>query len=178
MDQFELPAVTPCGHWFCRECILGVLAAQPRCPLCRRDIGVHQVRRRGGGRTRCWGFGALGSPARSLHAGAATAAPARPPHPTRAPSARAPTPQLRQGVTAAEAEEEEERKRRGAAAAAGGVKAEDGEGACGACGGEGGEGGGAAAPGDGAQVSESKLQALLKELRAMRRADPTAKALM
>ena len=81
-------------------------------------------------------------------------------------------------MTAAEAEEEEERKRRGAAAAAGGVKAEDGEGACGACGGEGGEGGGAAAPGDGAQVSESKLQALLKELRAMRRADPTAKALM
>lgn len=57
MDNWEVPTVTPCGHWYCRECILGVLAAQPRCPLCRRDIGVHQVRRLLGG---CGGGGSRG----------------------------------------------------------------------------------------------------------------------
>ena len=33
-----LPLACPaaCLHWFCRECILGVLAANPRCPLVSR----------------------------------------------------------------------------------------------------------------------------------------------
>ena len=47
-DVLEAPTATPCMHWFCRECLLGVLAVQPRCPMCRRDITVHQARGRKG----------------------------------------------------------------------------------------------------------------------------------
>ncbi|GAB4812994.1 hypothetical protein N2152v2_000040 [Parachlorella kessleri] len=104
MDNFEGPCITPCHHWFCRECILGVVnqSATPKCPLCRAQLAAEQ---------------------------------------------------LKLGVTAAEA----------AAAAAPPEEEEAAE---------------APAPAEPAINSESKLQALLKELRAMRRADPSAKALV
>lgn len=84
----------------CRECILGVIATNPKCPLCRRAITA---------------------------------------------------PDLRQGVTAAEADAEEAEAEAAAAAAKGG---------------EGEAGAGEAPPAEQAFVSESKLQALLKEVRA------------
>eukprot|EP00747_Dinoflagellata_sp_TGD_P210304 gnl/TRDRNA2_/TRDRNA2_83595_c0_seq1.p1 gnl/TRDRNA2_/TRDRNA2_83595_c0~~gnl/TRDRNA2_/TRDRNA2_83595_c0_seq1.p1 ORF type:complete len:397 (-),score=57.65 gnl/TRDRNA2_/TRDRNA2_83595_c0_seq1:49-1218(-) len=39
----------PCQHVFCRECILGALEIRPpkwcgRCPLCRRDVSVYNIR--------------------------------------------------------------------------------------------------------------------------------------
>ncbi|KAI7843193.1 hypothetical protein COHA_003176 [Chlorella ohadii] len=126
LDVLENPTVTACMHWFCRECILGVLGMNAKCPLCRRELAMNQ---------------------------------------------------LRQGITAAEADEEEAAAEAAAAAAAAAAAGEqrkgDGEAAA-----EGREGGDEQPPAEQAFVSESKLQALLKELRAMRRADPTAKALI
>ena len=83
----------------CRECILGVIATNPKCPLCRRTIVA---------------------------------------------------PDLRQGVTAAEADAEEAAAEAAAAAAEGG---------------KGEEGAAEAPPAEQVFVSESKLQALLKEVR-------------
>ncbi len=114
LDAFESPVVTPCGHWFCRECCLGVLATNRHCPLCRRDVAESQLR---------------------------------------APSAAA--------VAAAAA-------KAGVGAAAGDA------GASGSGGGGGGDGGSGIE--DGPVACESKLRALLRELRAMRRRDPSSKA--
>ncbi|PSC76011.1 helicase-like transcription factor isoform B [Micractinium conductrix] len=123
IDMLEQPTLTPCDHWFCRECIMGLVqSVNSKCPLCRRNITAFE---------------------------------------------------LRQGITAAEADAEEASKEAGDGLGAGSAGA-GGAGASGAAGGEGGE-----APAQGGVLaSESKLQALLKELRAMRRADPTAKALI
>jgi hypothetical protein len=98
-----------------------VLAANPKCPLCRRQLAPAEVRT---------------------------------------------------GVTAAEADaaeaEAEAAEAAAAQAAAGKGKAPVEEE----------EGGAPPPPAEPTYVSESKLRALLKELRAMRRADPTAKALV
>jgi len=32
------PSVTPCGHWFCRECISTALRRRSTCPMCRRAV--------------------------------------------------------------------------------------------------------------------------------------------
>ena len=32
------PSVTPCGHWFCRECISTALRRRSTCPMCRRPV--------------------------------------------------------------------------------------------------------------------------------------------
>lgn len=105
-----------------RECILGVLAANPKCPLCRRQLAPAEVRT---------GVTAAEADAAEAEAEAAEAAAA----------------QADAGKGKAPVEEEE-------------------------------EGGAAVPPAEPTYVSESKLRALLKELRAMRRADPTAKALV
>ncbi|KAI3434920.1 hypothetical protein D9Q98_002974 [Chlorella vulgaris] len=133
MDMLEAPSMTPCLHWFCRECIMGVLAANPKCPLCRR----------------------------CLNAG-----------------------ELRLGITAAEADAEEAAAEAAAAASAAAAAAAAAGGAGeaaaggGGGGGEAGEQAPAVPPAEAALVSDSKLQALLKELRHMRRANPQAKALI
>lgn len=38
MEAFEQPVRTPCGHWFCHECIGQVLHAQGLCPMCRAAV--------------------------------------------------------------------------------------------------------------------------------------------
>jgi len=121
LDAFETPVCTPCGHFFCKECCLSVLATNPHCPLCRRDVSESQLR---------------------------------------APSAKA-------VAAAAEA--------RGGGGSGSGSN--DG-GASGSGSGEGAEAGGAAAAAGfiGPVACESKLRALLRELRAMRRKDPSSKA--
>ena len=35
MNLFEKPALTPCDHWFCSECIAMALARAEKCPMCR-----------------------------------------------------------------------------------------------------------------------------------------------
>uniref|UniRef100_A0A6B2LLZ3 RING-type domain-containing protein n=1 Tax=Arcella intermedia TaxID=1963864 RepID=A0A6B2LLZ3_9EUKA len=35
---FYRPVTTPCGHTYCRECILTSLTYQPSCPICRRKL--------------------------------------------------------------------------------------------------------------------------------------------
>ena len=116
LDAFDEPVATPCGHWFCKECILGALAANGHCPLCRGGVA---------------------------------------PEALRAPAAAA--------VAAAAA----------AAAAAAGGSGPGGTSAAGVDGAGGAAGGGI---GGGPVACESKLNALLRELRAMRRRDPTSKA--
>ena len=37
-DQVQSPLVTPCGHWFCMECILEALHVKKTCPLCRGNV--------------------------------------------------------------------------------------------------------------------------------------------
>ena len=127
LDAYEQPAITTCGHWFCKMCIIGALQmSNARCPLCRATQRAQQ---------------------------------------------------LKCGITAAEAEEraaeknatsangEEDRLAAAVSAEAAALaRVEEREAAI-------------AASSQGV-ISESKLVALLKELRAMRRSDPTAKALI
>lgn len=42
LDAPDAPVRTPCGHWFCRECIVGALerACGATCPLCRAAVDV------------------------------------------------------------------------------------------------------------------------------------------
>lgn len=35
LDNMENPVLTLCNHWFCKECLLGVLTVMAKCPLCR-----------------------------------------------------------------------------------------------------------------------------------------------
>jgi hypothetical protein len=131
--QIMIPPFLPACCSACRECIMGVLAANPKCPLCRR----------------------------CLNAG-----------------------ELRLGITAAEADAEEAAAEAAAAASAAAAAAAAAGGAGeaaaggGGGGGEAGEQAPAVPPAEAALVSDSKLQALLKELRHMRRANPQAKALI
>lgn len=43
IEQFEQPMVTPCGHQFCKECILGWLSSKNTCPMCRKNITTNQL---------------------------------------------------------------------------------------------------------------------------------------
>ncbi|KXZ53508.1 hypothetical protein GPECTOR_7g958 [Gonium pectorale] len=47
VDNMEEPVVTPCNHWFCRECITGWINASVHhnCPSCRNPITVAGLRR-------------------------------------------------------------------------------------------------------------------------------------
>ncbi|CAL8095710.1 unnamed protein product [Orchesella dallaii] len=36
---------TPCGHVYCRDCIVGALQVKPECPHCRGEVEVHNLRR-------------------------------------------------------------------------------------------------------------------------------------
>ncbi|KAK9827580.1 hypothetical protein WJX81_000554 [Elliptochloris bilobata] len=36
LNPYERPTKTVCNHWFCMDCILGVISRQAKCPLCRR----------------------------------------------------------------------------------------------------------------------------------------------
>ena len=38
LDFIERPARTPCGHWFCDECISRCLERSSACPLCRGEV--------------------------------------------------------------------------------------------------------------------------------------------
>jgi len=42
LDAPDTPTRTPCGHWFCRECIVGALerASGACCPMCRAAVDV------------------------------------------------------------------------------------------------------------------------------------------
>ncbi|GLI60102.1 hypothetical protein VaNZ11_002121 [Volvox africanus] len=46
VDGLDQPSVTPCNHWFCRECIIGWIAASAHhnCPTCRQPIEVESLR--------------------------------------------------------------------------------------------------------------------------------------
>lgn len=43
METFEHPMRTPCGHWFCHECIAQVLHLQGLCPICRTGVVPGQL---------------------------------------------------------------------------------------------------------------------------------------
>jgi len=36
---------TPCGHLYCRECILGALSVKPECPHCRSEVREQNLTR-------------------------------------------------------------------------------------------------------------------------------------
>jgi len=36
---------TPCGHVYCRDCIIGALQVKPECPHCRSEVKVDKLRR-------------------------------------------------------------------------------------------------------------------------------------
>lgn len=44
MNDYERPALTPCGHWFCSECLAMALARSERCPMCRSGTRVSTLR--------------------------------------------------------------------------------------------------------------------------------------
>jgi hypothetical protein len=44
LDAYESPVMTPCHHWFCKECILGVLSGNTHCPLCRGPVTPADLR--------------------------------------------------------------------------------------------------------------------------------------
>jgi SWI/SNF-related matrix-associated actin-dependent regulator of chromatin subfamily A3 len=142
LDVFEAPAVTPCGHWFCRECILGAVGVAPRCPLCRGALAPAALR------------------AGVTAAEAAAAAAAVPGSPDEPRGARVAPDEAAEGDADAPAD------------AAAGAAAGDAGAAAAATALE------AAAAAAGGIVADSKLRALVRELRRMRAADPTAKALV
>lgn len=45
--EFDLPVITPCGHVYCRPCIVqhieGVTTPPAACPLCRRQITTNKL---------------------------------------------------------------------------------------------------------------------------------------
>ena len=43
MEPFESPVRTPCGRWFCYECIGQVVNAQRPCPMCRTPVPAAQL---------------------------------------------------------------------------------------------------------------------------------------
>lgn len=45
LEPRKSPAITPCGHVFCWECIVGWCQKnQPKCPLCRQEVLPQQIR--------------------------------------------------------------------------------------------------------------------------------------
>ncbi|CAL5222943.1 g5380 [Coccomyxa viridis] len=44
LNAFERPTITPCSHWFCRECILAEAEEHHICPRCRTDIAAEGLR--------------------------------------------------------------------------------------------------------------------------------------
>lgn len=43
-EEIEEPAVTPCAHEFCLQCIKGVLEVSPHCPLCRTKLNARDLK--------------------------------------------------------------------------------------------------------------------------------------
>ena len=45
LDDLRSPAITPCGHVYCRACIERVIETQkpPACPLCRKEVKKNQL---------------------------------------------------------------------------------------------------------------------------------------
>ena len=43
MAAFEEPMSTRCGHIFCRGCINSAIAAQGKCPTCRKKVTKNQL---------------------------------------------------------------------------------------------------------------------------------------
>ncbi|KAI9183819.1 hypothetical protein H9P43_002871 [Blastocladiella emersonii ATCC 22665] len=37
------PSITACGHWFCLECITGVVEQTSQCPQCRKEMAKDQI---------------------------------------------------------------------------------------------------------------------------------------
>ena len=44
LDPLDTPVVTPCQHWLCRDCALGVLEVKALCPMCRQPVTSLQLR--------------------------------------------------------------------------------------------------------------------------------------
>ncbi|ODM98890.1 E3 ubiquitin-protein ligase RNF4 [Orchesella cincta] len=48
-DELKLGGIqivsTPCGHVYCRDCIIGALQVKPECPHCRSSVQVANLRR-------------------------------------------------------------------------------------------------------------------------------------
>lgn len=44
LDAFDSPVMTSCSHWYCKECILGVLSSSTHCPLCRGPVVAADLR--------------------------------------------------------------------------------------------------------------------------------------
>eukprot|EP00892_Ulva_mutabilis_P010165 jgi/Ulvmu1/7520/UM037_0064.1 len=43
MEPFEQPMRTPCGHWYCHECIGQIVHVQGLCPMCRTPVAADQL---------------------------------------------------------------------------------------------------------------------------------------
>ena len=44
LDALDDPMQTPCHHQFCRECIMGVVQSQGKCPICRAPVTMQSLR--------------------------------------------------------------------------------------------------------------------------------------
>jgi SWI/SNF-related matrix-associated actin-dependent regulator of chromatin subfamily A3 len=43
LDELSAPVITPCKHYYCRECILRVLQNKTECPMCRRNLAANML---------------------------------------------------------------------------------------------------------------------------------------
>ena len=41
-DKLENPALTPCGHLFCHECLQMCIHSKPQCPVCKADLKIRK----------------------------------------------------------------------------------------------------------------------------------------
>ena len=42
-DKMENPALTPCGHLFCHECLKMCIHSKPQCPICKADLKNKEI---------------------------------------------------------------------------------------------------------------------------------------
>jgi len=42
-DKLENPALTPCGHLFCHECLQMCIHSKPQCPVCKADLKNKEI---------------------------------------------------------------------------------------------------------------------------------------
>jgi hypothetical protein len=45
MDIIQNPLMTPCNHWFCRDCMTDALRHSNSCPLCRHRMSIKDIRK-------------------------------------------------------------------------------------------------------------------------------------
>eukprot|EP00891_Asterochloris_glomerata_P008571 jgi/Astpho2/8571/fgenesh1_pg.00126_%23_2_t len=45
LEDMKEPACGPCGHCFCKECLVACVKATKKCPTCRKNIQIRTVKR-------------------------------------------------------------------------------------------------------------------------------------